>query len=65
MITCTVRGKQVTLQDEERQKCEVWSRVMGYLRPTDSWNIGKKSEWRDRVTFKMPDKGANSNANSR
>ena len=23
----------VTLRDEERQRCEVWTRVMGYHRP--------------------------------
>lgn len=41
-----------TLPDEQRQKCEVWTRVMGYLRPVDSFNIGKKSEFRERVMFK-------------
>jgi len=41
----------VTLDDSERQPCEVWSRVMGYCRPVASWNIGKKSEWRQRRFF--------------
>lgn len=41
-----------TLSDEQRQKCEVWTRVMGYLRPVDSFNIGKKSEFKERVMFK-------------
>ena len=31
-----------------RQRCEVWSRVMGYLRPVSHWNIGKKSEFAER-----------------
>jgi anaerobic ribonucleoside-triphosphate reductase len=41
----------ITLEDSERQRCEVWSRVMGYHRPVQSWNIGKKQEHRDRVMF--------------
>ncbi len=41
----------VKLLDEERQPCEVWSRVMGYHRPIAQWNIGKKCEHRDRKMF--------------
>ena len=37
----------------ERTKCEVYSRVVGYLRPVDSWNVGKKAEWKDRKVFKI------------
>jgi len=36
------------------KRCEVYSRVVGYLRPTDQWNIGKKQEFQDRKTFKRP-----------
>jgi len=36
------------------KKCEVYSRVTGYLRPVDSWNIGKRQEFKERVTFKEP-----------
>ncbi len=43
--------KVITLKDEERQKCEVWTRVMGYLRPVSEYNIGKKSEFASRKTF--------------
>jgi len=35
-----------------RQKCEVYSRVCGYLRPTARWNDGKVSEFEDRKVFK-------------
>jgi anaerobic ribonucleoside-triphosphate reductase len=35
----------------KRQKCEVYSRVVGYLRPVDQWNNGKKQEFRERKTF--------------
>lgn len=37
----------------ERQKCLVYSRVVGYLRPVSQWHIGKKSEYVDRQVFKV------------
>lgn len=36
---------------EERTRCEVWSRVMGYHRPVTSWNVGKRQEFADRRYF--------------
>ena len=39
------------LRDEERQPCEVWTRVMGYHRPVASFNIGKKGEHAERNFF--------------
>lgn len=39
------------LRDEERQPCEVWTRVMGYHRPVASFNIGKKGEFEERKFF--------------
>jgi hypothetical protein len=35
----------------ERTKCEVFSRVCGYLRPISGYNDGKKSEFHERVNF--------------
>lgn len=32
-------------------KCEVYSRVVGYLRPVDQWNDGKQAEFEIRKTF--------------
>ena len=32
-------------------ECEVYSRVVGYLRPVQSWNNGKQAEWEVRKTF--------------
>ncbi|HLQ25045.1 MAG TPA: anaerobic ribonucleoside-triphosphate reductase [Acidiferrobacterales bacterium] len=40
------------LTDEERQPCEVWTRVMGYHRPVASFNIGKKGEHYERKFFR-------------
>lgn len=39
------------LQNHERVRCEVWTRVMGYHRPVSSWNAGKQSEHRERQFF--------------
>lgn len=33
--------------------CEVYSRIVGYLRPVQQWNDGKKAEFDLRKTFKM------------
>ena len=41
----------VVLRDEERQRCEVWTRVMGYHRPMASFNTGKKGEFHERTYF--------------
>jgi hypothetical protein len=41
----------LTLTTEERQRCEVWTRVMGYHRPVASFNIGKKGEHCERRFF--------------
>jgi hypothetical protein len=46
---------EVTLTENERQRCEVWTRVMGYHRPVDSFNIGKQGEWSERKTFVVCD----------
>lgn len=34
-----------------KTKCEVYSRIVGYLRPVQQWNEGKQAEWKDRKTF--------------
>jgi hypothetical protein len=47
----TTRSVAVTLRDDERQRCEVWTRVMGYHRPVASFNIGKQGEFHERVHF--------------
>lgn len=44
-------AKEVELKDEERQPCERWTRVMGYFRPVENYNKGKKQEFADRKYF--------------
>ena len=44
-----------TLNEAERQPCEVWTRVMGYHRPVASFNAGKRAEHRQRCFFSFSD----------
>lgn len=34
-------------------KTEIYSRPVGFYRPVQSWNIGKKEEFRERKTFSI------------
>lgn len=34
------------------RSCEVYSRVVGYIRPVSQWNIGKKQEYQEREEYK-------------
>ena len=36
-----------------KQPCEVYSRVVGYLRPVSQWNNGKQQEFKERKEFKL------------
>ena len=33
------------------RKTEVYSRVVGYIRPVEQWNNGKQAEYADRMEF--------------
>lgn len=35
------------------QPCEVYSRIVGYLRPLTQWNAGKQTEYKERKEFKI------------
>ncbi len=37
-----------------KQPCEVYSRIVGYLRPVQQWHKGKKQEFKERKEFKIP-----------
>jgi len=36
---------------KKRTRCEIYSRVVGYLRPINQWNEGKQVEFEDRKTY--------------
>ena len=40
----------------KRTECEVYSRVVGYMRPVNQWNRGKQQEFADRKLFDMKEK---------
>ena len=34
--------------------CEVYSRIVGYVRPVQQWNEGKQQEWEERRVYDLP-----------
>ena len=49
-----MQNTAIELDDSERTRCEVWTRVMGYHRPVAAWNPGKQSEHAERRYFVEP-----------
>ena len=39
------------IPNNQRTRCEIWTRVMGYHRPVDTWNPGKQAEHKERRYF--------------
>lgn len=50
---CTADGT-VIVPASKRVRAEVYSRVVGYMRPVSGWNKGKRAEFADRVNFQAP-----------
>ena len=40
-------------QKVKKVPCEVYSRIVGYLRPIQNWNKGKRQEFEDRRTYRL------------
>ena len=40
-------------QPKKRTKCEIYSRVVGYIQPIQQWNEGKLAEFEDRKVFNV------------
>ncbi|MCD8212862.1 MAG: anaerobic ribonucleoside-triphosphate reductase [Campylobacter sp.] len=46
------QSKDILLKNtSKRTRCTVWTRIMGYHRPVESFNLGKKGEHKERVKF--------------
>ena len=45
------REEVLHLYADKRQKCIVYTRVMGYHRPVESYNVGKTGEHNQRKQF--------------
>lgn len=52
--TTIIETPETLLEESERQRCEVWTRVMGYHRPVSSFNTGKRGEYAERCAFVEP-----------
>lgn len=48
---CFDRSKELN----DYQETEVWSRVVGYMRPVTNWNPGKQAEFGDRKNYNLND----------
>jgi ribonucleoside-triphosphate reductase (formate) len=46
-------SKKKKTNQSTRTRCEMYSRVVGYLRPINQWNDGKRQEYKDRKVFKV------------
>jgi anaerobic ribonucleoside-triphosphate reductase len=44
---CFAKSKEL----KNYQPCEVYSRIVGYLRPVQQWNEGKQAEYQDRKEY--------------
>jgi len=53
-MTVVLAGKQVEINDKDRTKTEIWTRVMGYYRPVEYFNQGKQAEFAARLCFQEP-----------
>jgi anaerobic ribonucleoside-triphosphate reductase len=45
------KNEALALLNDKRQKCTVYTRVMGYHRPVESFNVGKAGEHKERKQF--------------
>lgn len=52
-----VKGEHETCPDCG-EECEIYSRIVGYIRPVKQWNKGKKAEFKNRKTFNIVEEDA-------
>jgi anaerobic ribonucleoside-triphosphate reductase len=50
----TAANVQDGAKTETKVPCEVYSRIVGYLRPLRNWNKGKRQEYVGRRPYKIP-----------
>jgi len=49
----TMEETKTQVKSDVKIPCEVYSRIVGYLRPVQNWNDGKQQEFADRKTFQV------------
>ncbi len=47
-----IKELEKEIENTEGTKCEVYSRIVGYHRPVENWNDGKKDEFSHRKDYK-------------
>ena len=56
-VYCRSCGKEIPANANACPECgtetEVWSRVVGYLRPVQNYHKGKREEYRQRVKYRI------------
>ena len=50
----TLRARSSEDEGDKQVPCEVYSRVVGYVRPVRHWNKGKKQEFTERQPYQIP-----------
>ena len=51
MIQATQIQPDKIYAGDKRVPCEVYSRIVGYIRPVKQWNVGKIQEWKERKVY--------------
>ena len=49
----TDNAKEHVSEPRKRVACEVYSRIVGYLRPLQNWNKGKRQEFHERRPYRV------------
>jgi anaerobic ribonucleoside-triphosphate reductase len=55
------RATHVEQEDQKQESkvpCEVYSRIVGYLRPVQNWNKGKRQEFAARRAYRVKEETA-------
>ena len=55
MIEPVPSSEPTETEAELQVPCEVYSRIVGYLRPVQNWHQGKQQEFDERKTFRVPE----------
>ena len=53
--TPVVEQTQEAPGKDQQVPCEVYSRIVGYVRPVRNWNKGKQQEFTERQTYRVDD----------
>ena len=48
--------ERIKALEKKRVPCEIYSRVVGYIRPISQWNEGKQEEFAERHVFSAESK---------